>query len=291
LFSFRYHAISLVAVFLALAIGVLLGVSIGEGGVVSGARKSLENSLRGDLNNERSKVADARHELGIRDSFERQAYPGLVTALLAGFRVGVLAIGKLPSGYAEAIREAVEPAGAQIDSISVVRAPLPLSRIAGQVQSPSLSRLNRDPDALARFGRRLGRQLVNGGVLVQRVQRQLFSSSRGAYRGLDGIVWVRDRDGLTGADKVAEDTFESSLLEGLKATGGEIVGVEMRNTDPSQVPFFASHKLPSVDDLDLVAGRTALVYALLGAEGQFGIKRSADQLLPPPPVERTTPRQ
>jgi hypothetical protein len=290
LFSFRYHAISLVAVFLALAIGVLLGVSIGEGGVVSGARKSLENSLRGDLNNERSKVADARHELGIRDSFEREAYPGLVAGLLPGFRVGILAMGKLPSGYAEAIREAVEPSGARIDSISVVRAPLPLGRIAGRVQSPTLSRLNRDPDALARFGRRLGRQLVNGGGLVERVQRQLFSSSRGAYRGLDGIVWVRDRDGLSGADKAAEDTFESSLLEGLTSTGGEVVGVEMRSTDPSQVPFFAGHKLPSIDDIDLVAGRTALVYALLGAEGQFGVKRSADQLLPPPPVEATAPR-
>ena len=264
MFSFRYHAISLVAVFLALAIGVLLGVSIGEGGIVSGARKSLEDSLRGDLNNERSKVADARRELS--------------------------AIGKLPSGYAEAIREAVEPAGAQIDSISVVRAPLPLGRIAGGVQSPSLSRLNKDPVALARFGRRLGRQLVNGGPLVQRVQRQLFSSSRGAYRGLDGVVLVRDRDGLSGADKAAEDTFESSLLEALKAAGGQVAGVEMRSTDPSQVPFFASHQLPSVDNLDLVAGRTALVYSLLGAEGQFGVKRSAGQLLPPTPLERSAPR-
>lgn len=290
MFSFRYHAISLVAVFLALGIGVLLGVSIGEGGLVSGARKSLENSLRGDLDNERSKVAEARRELGIRDNFERQAYPGLVADLLPGFHVGILAVGKLPSGYAEAIREAVEPAGAQIDSISVVRAPLALGRIAGRVQSPSLSRLSRDPDALARFGRRIGRQLVNGGGLVQRVQRQLFSSSRGEYLGLDGIVLVRDRDGLSGEEKAAEDTFESSLLDGLKSTGGEVVGVEMRSTDPSQVPFFSSRKLPSVDDLDLVAGRTALVYSLLGAEGQFGVKRSADQLLPPPPVDTNPAR-
>jgi hypothetical protein len=44
------------------------------------------------------------------------------------------------------------------------------------------------------------------------------------------------------------------------------------------------HGLASVDDLDLTAGKTALVYALLGTEGgKFGVKRSADALLPPAP--------
>jgi hypothetical protein len=285
LFSFRYHAFSLVAVFLALGIGVLLGVSIGEGGVVSGARKDLEKSLRGDLQDERSKVADARRELSIRDDFEGQAYPGLVGDLLPGFRIGVVAIGNLPSGYATAVGRAVEPAGAEIDSISVIRAPLPLGGLAGALQRTNLRRLDRDGDVLSRFGRRLGRQLVNGGSLVQRVRHQLFSSSRGEYRGLDGIVWVRDRDGLKGASKTAEDRFESGLIGGMKSTDVDVVGVEMRDTDPSQVPFMSERRLPSVDNLDLVAGKTALVYALLGAKGQFGVKSSADQLLPPLPLQ------
>jgi hypothetical protein len=41
-----------------------------------------------------------------------------------------------------------------------------------------------------------------------------------------------------------------------------------------------------VDDLDLVAGKAALVYALLGASGHFGVKQSAGRLLPQPPTER-----
>ena len=49
MFTARYHAISLVAVFLALGIGVLLGVALGEEGIVSGASRDLEKSLRGDL--------------------------------------------------------------------------------------------------------------------------------------------------------------------------------------------------------------------------------------------------
>jgi ABC-type proline/glycine betaine transport system permease subunit len=34
MFDFRYHALSLVAVFMALVIGILLGIAIGDKGLV-----------------------------------------------------------------------------------------------------------------------------------------------------------------------------------------------------------------------------------------------------------------
>jgi hypothetical protein len=284
LFTFRYHAITLIAVFLALGIGVLLGVSIGEEGVVSGARRDLEKSLRGDLRGERDRNAELRSELGIRDSFEEESYRGLVAGLLPGSRVGILAVGDLPARYASRIRDAVEPAGADVDSISVVRAALPLDRLAETLEGTSFERVDRDRGALARLGERIGRQLVNGGHLIERARRDVFSSARGDYRGLDGIVFVRDREGLKGDDKAAQDRFEAALIAGLRSTDAEVVGVETRDTDPSQIPFISRQGLTSVDDLDLVAGRAALVYALLGADGRFGVKDTADQLLPPPPV-------
>jgi hypothetical protein len=281
LFTFRYHAISLIAVFLSLGIGVLIGVSIGEEGVVSGAREDLERSLRGDLRDARARTSELRAELGVHDEFERQAYPGLVDNLLPGFRIGIVAMGDLPSGYLPLIRDSVEPAGAEVASVSVIRAPLPLGRLADGLDGTPLAQLNRDDDTLGLFGRRIGRQLANGGSLLKDVQGDLFSSSRGEYRGLDGIVWVRDREGLKGEKKKAQDRFESELVSGMRSTDAEVVGVETRGTDPSQVPAMTDDGLPSVDDIDLVAGRAALVYVLRGAKGQFGVKRTADQLLPP----------
>jgi hypothetical protein len=287
LFTFRYHAISLIAVFFALGIGVLLGASLDAGDVVSSAQKDLERSLRGDLKHARSNASSLRSELRTRDEFERLAYPGLVADLLPGFRIGIVAIGDLPSGYASSIRDAVEPAGAEISSISVIRAPLPLGRLAGDLKGTKLEGLERSPEELSRFAERLGRQLANGGSLIARVQHDLFSSSRGEYRGLDGIVWVRDREGLSGEQKAAEDRLESGLVKGMRSTNAEIVGVETRDTNPSQIPAMTDRGLPSVDDLDLVAGKTAIVYTLLGADGQFGVKDTADQLLPPPAIQRT----
>jgi hypothetical protein len=283
LFTPRYHAISLVAVFLALGIGVLLGVALGEEGIVSGASRDLEKSLRADVNSSRARNADLRRELGQRRGYEREVYPGLVGGLLPDWRVGVVAMGKLPGGYISSIDDAIEPAGAGVENVSVIESPLPLGRIAGELESTNLRRVDRDNDDLERLGRRIGRGLANGGELVQRLRQELFSTSRGEYSGLDGIVFVRDRDGLKGDEKSAQDAFERGLLDGMRSTEAHVVGVEKTDTDPSQVGFMSGHDITSVDDLDLPEGKTALVYALLGAEGKFGRKPSAERLLPEPP--------
>ena len=290
MFTPRYHAISLVAVFLALGIGVLLGVALGEEGIVSGASRDLEKSLRGDLDRARSNNAELRRELAERRGYERDVHPALVGGLLPEWRVGVVAMGNLPGGYMPALEDAVGPAGAGIENVSVVESPLPLGRLAGELEDTNLRRLDRDNDDLERLGRRIGRGLVQGGELVGRLRQELFSTSRGDYSGLDGVVFVRDRDGLRGDEKSAQDAFENGLLDGLADTETQVVGVEMSDTDPSQVPFMSGRDVTSVDDLDLPEGQTALVWALLGEDGRFGRKSTAERLLPPPPERAATRR-
>jgi Copper transport outer membrane protein, MctB len=284
LFSFRYHAISIVAVFLALGVGILLGVAIGENGIVSNASKDLERSLRGDLNRVRSQNADLKRDIVTRDEYERESYPSLVRDLLPGWRVGIVAMGRLDSSYTGETSDAVEPAGGKVDSVSVIKAPLPLGALASDLKGTKLARLDRSDKVLERFGRRIGRQFVNGGSLIDRVTHDLFSSSRGQYRGLDGIVYVRDRNDLSGDDKAAQDSFEKGLVSVIRSAASGAAGVEQTSTDPSQANWMAGHGLTSVDDLDLTAGKTALVYVLLGTRGgKYGVKSSADALLPPAP--------
>jgi len=290
MFTPRYHAISLVAVFLALGIGVVLGVAIGDQGIVSDASRDLEKSLRGDLDQARSRASDLRRELAQRKEFERQAYPALVGGLMPDWRIGIVAMNRLPSGYVSEVRDAVEPAGASIESVSVVEAPVPLDRVKGELDGTKLERVSRDDEVLDRFGRRIGRQVAQGGQLVQRLRQELFSTSRGEYKGVDGIVLIRDPDELKGEEKSRQDRFESALIDAAKDTDVEVVGVEKTGTDPSRISWFADQSVTSVDDLDLVEGKTALVWALLGASGRFGVKDSAQRLLPPPPERPATRR-
>ena len=285
MFTYRYHAISLVAVFLALGIGVLLGVAIGEEGVVSNASKDLESSLRGDLQNARATNSRLRREVRLREDYESQAYPGLVHDTLPDHRVGIVALGAMPSGFTSAIRDAVEPAGAQVDSLSVIAAPLPRGKLGSALDGTKLQRVDHSEDVLAQLGRRIGRQLVAGGDLVQRLRHDLFSTSRGEYGALDAVVLVRGSDhrDLERRQKSAQDRFERELISALKDTDAAVVGVESTGTDPSQIGFMKDRGVSSVDDIDLTVGKTALVWAMLGGDGHYGVKSSAERLLPAPP--------
>ncbi len=191
----RYHAISLVAVFLALGIGVVLGVAIGENGVVSEASRDLEKSLRGDLDTparERPTCAATSRSAGTLRA-AGLSRPGPRPAV--GWRIGIVAMGSLPPGYVSGVRDAVEPAGA-LDSVTVIEAPLPLDRIASELEGTKLG----ESTATTTWSSGSG---GGSGASSCRVESwstasaRTFLDPRGEYRGLDAIVClIRGRDGL-----------------------------------------------------------------------------------------------
>jgi hypothetical protein len=73
------------------------------------------------------------------------------------------------------------------------------------------------------------------------------------------------------------------MIEGMRATGVPVVGVEQTDTDPSQIPYYVNAGLSTVDDVDIPPGRIALVLTLTGRDGNFGFKQTAQAPLPPAP--------
>ena len=82
-YSARYHATSLIAVFLALAIGILIGAEFG-GDALTSTRKDLEHSLTGNLQDARDRADELSGELGRANEFADRVYPVLVRDRLRG---------------------------------------------------------------------------------------------------------------------------------------------------------------------------------------------------------------
>ena len=279
-YSARYHATSLIAVFLALAIGILIGAEFG-GDALTKTRKDLENSLVGNLQDARSKADELSGELGRSNEFGERVYPVLTRNRMEGKRVAILALGGLPSDVSGAVEEALAPTGAKLVAVGVVREPVDVGGLADDLSQTRFFDLETNPDQLTALGKGLGRQLVIGGTLPEFVRGQLFSRASGNFGALDAVIVVRDQPqdmGPVQRGKAAQ--LESALLGGMTATRTPAVGVETSKTEPSSISFFQGNDLSSVDDVDLTAGKLATVFAMLGAEGSFGVKSSADRLLP-----------
>jgi hypothetical protein len=279
-YSARYHATSLIAVFLALAIGILVGAEFGDDALTD-TRRNLESSLVGNLQDERSRSDELGAQLGQANEFADRVYPVLARDRLDGARIAIVALGGLPSEDTDAVEEALAPTGARLVGVGVVREPVDLNGLAGDLAKTRFADLRQNPDSLAALGVGLGRQVVIGGTLPEVVRGHLFSRASGSFGALDGVIVVRNQPQDMGPlQRATAGTLEGGLASGITATRVSAVGIESATAEPSSVAFFQANDLASVDDVDLTAGHLALVFALLGAEGSFGVKGSADRLLP-----------
>jgi hypothetical protein len=279
-YSARYHATSLIAVFLALAVGILIGAEFG-GDALTETRKNLEQSLVGNLQDARSHAEDLSGELGRADEFDERVYPVLTRDELQGKRVAVVALGGLPSEITSAVEDALGPTGAKLVGVGVVREPVDTKSLAGELSKTRFAELQTEPEELTELGTGVGRQIVIGGTLPEVVRGQLFSRASGEFGALDAVIVVREQpEGMGPVQRSTANQLETALLAGITATRVPAVGVESTSTEPSSISFFQSNGLSSVDDIDNTAGEVALVAAMRGAEGSFGVKSTADRLLP-----------
>lgn len=281
-YSGRYHAASLAAVFLALAVGILIGVGFGSD-LVSGTADDLEQSLESDLDAAREREEELEAELAGRDDFTDELIPAVVAQRLRGREVGLVAFGALDEELAGNVRASLVGTGATLSEIAVVREPPDLAAAAGALAAPRrASRTER----LARTAELAGRLLVRGGPRFDELRAALFSRYSGEPGDLDGVVITRSRPaGLGERETALTDVLEERMLAGIRQAGGQgrgiaIVAVERSDSEASSVEFFSERGVTTVDNADQAAGRISIVFALDGAEGDFGVKETADRLLP-----------
>ncbi|HEY2181748.1 MAG TPA: copper transporter [Solirubrobacteraceae bacterium] len=310
MFDFRYHALSLAAVLLALAVGVVIGVAIGDSNLVSSAKSGIVHDLSSEVQGAQSQAEQARTKLASEEAFVNDLYPIAVHGLLNGRSIGLVFLGGASNQVDGFVRDAITEAGGDLATVVAVREPLDVNGLAHAAEGTRFAALAGEPplpssapttggaraaegagseaDAklLESFGAILGRQLVSGAQnvdreLISRVRARLLTAFDGQLGKLDALVVVRNEPRvLTPAQSTDAARLESGLLEGAAAVGIPVVGAELSSSAPSQIPWFQSRTLSSVDDIDTTAGQAALVYALTGSHGSYGTKPTADSLLP-----------
>jgi hypothetical protein len=275
----RYHVASLSAVFLALVVGILVGVGISGRGVVDKSeRRNFENRIA--VLQTRADQLTAEKELLTQqgqaaESFVQDTYPVLMRNRLAGKRIAVIVIG--PSGDATGgdVSQALADAGASTALYRAVKVPVTLAPLRKALKGTKGFKVLPD------IAHELGQEWVTGGVtpVADKVSPLLVEEQRGRNgRPVDGVV-VIERAATTDGPTLR---FLAGLLNGLREGGVPIVGAEQVGTAPSLVTSWrAVQGMSSVDDVDTPSGKLALALLLGGAPpGSFGLKPTADAPLP-----------
>jgi hypothetical protein len=302
MFGLRYHVVSLAAVFVALAVGILLGVAIS--GKVTDAGEGLEEELLRDENSRlREDVAAARaaEEAAAQrgeaaEQLLARAYPALMDGRLEGENVAVLFLGPTDGS----LRAEVEGALADADAgapAHVVSLEVPVdgtdlnSALEGDEQLAAFA--DEDTD-FTELGRELGRELAEDGdaplwsVLSSRlVEERTGNVADPVDSAVVVLTWMPpeeedEPDEQAAADLEATTSLMDGLVAGLDSAGIPVVGVASTGAAPEVVELYRDHGISSVDDVDDQAGRLALALLLGGAEpGHYGVGEDTDGVVPP----------
>ena len=110
--NFRYHVVSLTAVFLALAIGLVVGTAALNGPVADSLKEQV-TALRKDNQQMRQTVNNMEKQLGLEEEFAEEMSQVVLPGTLTGRRVLVLS---LPNGrdHTEGVLKKLQLAGATI---------------------------------------------------------------------------------------------------------------------------------------------------------------------------------
>ncbi len=281
MFDLRYHVASLAAVFLALVIGILVGVGISRSGITDKAdlksQQIINARLEGELNAALARADELKRE---QDAF-RDSYGALMAGRLAGKRIVLLLVGS-DDRLRTIVEQTLLDAGAEPPArMKALKVPIDLRALRRSLAGrPGLARYAR-PDQLEALGRALGDELVTGGPdpLWSTLSAQLVEEQAGGgKRSADGAVIVRSAKPQQGQP----GRFLSALYDGVGAATREAVGVESSAMEPSAIRVYRRLGLSSVDDVDTPTGRLALAILLAGGRpGHYGLKDSAEDLMPP----------
>ena len=307
----RYHLVSIMAIFLALGLGVVVGTTVINPGLVKNLN-SQTDGLRQELKDQRKTDLDLQSQLATMNAFGDQAMPYLVAGTLTGEQVVVVTEEGVDARAISEARKALDLSGAGVLTTLTVRSTMAadspatkrdLATLLGQSQSTPADQLSSDAaQALAERlakdprGDLSGSPDVLGELLSQGF---LISSSPGissaTLLGIGGRGQLVVTIGGGAIDELVppSDTFLGPFVtdlidigvvagagESLAAADGFVTGLRSAAND------LATASLVTVDNVDLSIGGSAMVLALAdaisqGTGGDYGVKDGASRLLPP----------
>lgn len=311
--DFRYYLVSIVSIFMALAVGIVLGAGPLKGDIGTRLTEQM-TALRAEKTQLRTELDTARRDAAARDTYSLAVAPAVIQGRLAGKTVALVVAPGVDSDLVKSTTASLTAAGAKVGSTVTLTdawADPTKTTLRNTVASPFADLVKApvdtsSPDQLA--GTVLARAILAGtdhsterlpvaasaaleglkaGDLIKVTPDQIVPSSSVVFLG--GSV-----KGSTSAETEARLAAYVQLVRLLDAGGSGVVVAAKSNTADltKSADLVAAVRrdseavkvISTVDEADLPMGQGTLVLALgqqyTGITGQYGLAPDAKAVVP-----------
>jgi hypothetical protein len=313
--DFRYHLVSLIAVFLAVALGIVIGTTQLNGPVLSNLHSQV-TALQADKRALEGRTNDLKAQVDTSDAFEQAVAPALVKGSLAGRKVLlVLADDQVPQDAVDQVTTLIGSAGGSVAGTIRLQAafsdPATQSALQSYVTGPGLPagvKLPSVDDTGKLVGALLGQSLMipktgspAGASAISSVLAGLSAlkvlTQEGSSVTPSNYAVILTAGAFKGEDAAARNTALTDLVTALDAAGsGTVVAGDSASAGTGGLVSVIrdaptlSAAVSTVDNVGTSAGQISTVLALgsenKGTSGKYGTGQDTQ---PVPPVPSSTP--
>jgi hypothetical protein len=302
--SFRFHLVSLVAVFMALGLGVLAGTTVLDRLIVAGLEEQAR-VLERDLEQVRDENAELQAEAEGFSAFSDEILPYLIEGRLTGQEAVLITQEGTDDAAINRVREGLDAAGADVMALLSVGTRMALTEEADRADLANAIGAEEitDPAELKVLTAEAVADRLSFGpeeedLLEQLIQAE-FLLNQGPGLGEQGLSELSAADLVVvvggGSEQPAlrPDRFLVPLVASLAGNGDRqaVAAAESLESTYEFVTLLrsdgvAANQIVTQDNVDQLPGEVGLVLALedlmvFGEPGHYGVKDGASTLIPP----------
>lgn len=265
MFRIKDHIISLVAVFLALGLGILIGTGMSDDMIITQQRLLIEQmskdykTIREERHVLEARLQSVTRDLHLWEKYQEALYPGIVSGALLEKNVAVVCYGAdFPQGVLRTLQDAeagictvIHIGGREVTGADAPGLGTSLAALAsGEPLSPDVE------------------ELIGSYVHESKVRVEVFTKDKP-----DTIMLI------LGGRKNTDRKLVSELIGAFSQGQYSVIGLETSDVTDSLLGEIKAAGYSTIDNIDTVFGQYSLISVLRGSAGNYGIKQAADQFI------------
>ncbi len=289
LINIKHLIVTVISVFLALSMGILIGIQLESHDLIFKQQESIIekmeikfdelNRTREELQNEIKKLDEIN---SINVMYINNIFPDYIKGKLNGLNVAII---ETTDDYSYVdLRKAIKDAGANISSIiSITNKVIDSNEDDKNALLEYYSTKNKNIEESQNASSLIVSSIIDAMVLgksfeeIQYLTENAYLQTFGSFEhNIDYVI-------IAGGSKQKTEKIniiDLPLIRELKNYSVPVVGAEDSNVVNSYIEYYKKEKISTVDNIDNVIGQTSIILIIEGREGNYGIKKSAESLMP-----------
>lgn len=286
--NMKFYVISIVSIFLALAIGIYIGFTLDAQNFLVEQKEDIASKLEEKFDYLRSENENFKKEIEkmeVKNSqyekFNETVYPEIIKNRLSGTKVAIIETNDeyIYSG----IGKTLEMSGATVVNVTTIKDKfLNEDTLKEAYLKSGIDKDELKENVIGKAISDLSTAIISDGneeVIKYFEEYGLLNIIGNIDESVDYVIIAGGSDSK---DIERINILDKTIIDSVKKMELPIIGIEKTTVKNSYMKEYKDYRISTVDNVDSIIGKVALIMSMEGRPGNYGVKSSAESLLPDP---------